>query len=99
MPGAAFFWLYLGCWFFFTNLCLMEFLARFSAFFFSFLQMHTLLLVILDGKSLQDCPINTWVPEGTIHGPARSMMILLVIFVILIPMLMVLLFTLKKIGV
>ena len=45
---------------FFTNLGLMESEVRYLALF---------LRVVLDGKSTQEYPVNTGVPEGSILGP------------------------------
>ena len=52
---------------FFTYLRLMEFQVRYLALFF-FLS-NRQLRVVLNGKSLQEYPVNAGVPEGSILGP------------------------------
>ena len=44
----------------------MEFQVRYLAL---FLLSNRQLLVILDGKSLQEYPVNAGVPQGSIRGP------------------------------
>ena len=51
-------------------------------------------LMALDGKSLQEHPINAGVPQGSILGPT---LIILMMFVIFLSMLMILLSTVSVI--
>ena len=52
---------------FLTNLCFKEFQVRYLALFLIFSVRQ--LQVVLDGKSSQEYPVNTGVPQGSIHGP------------------------------
>ena len=53
---------------FFENLGLMEFQVRYLVLFLLFFSNRRLQLV-LDGKSLQEYPVNTGVPQGSILSP------------------------------
>ena len=53
---------------FFTNLSLMEFPGWIFGLIFSFLS-NRRFQVVLDGKSSQQYPVNTGVPQGSILGP------------------------------
>ena len=52
---------------FFTKLSLVEFQAGYLAWFLLFSVIDS--LVVLDGKSSQEYPVNARVPQGSILGP------------------------------